>query len=329
VLARRRGFFPGIPAIDGAIEEARGRRRARPRIEPPAKRRECRAVKAKEAASPPWLLRAARGIARESADLAARVWRARVLLVAVTRVEIQKKYSGAILGLLWYPLYSGLLLAMYCFIYMVVFPARSGDPSFGAYDHVLTIFAGLIPYLGFSEAVSTGATSIKGNIALVKNTVFPVELIPVKQVLVALASLSVSLAILIALILPTRHMGWHLLYLPVPILFLAAFCAGVVWILAALAVLVPDINYAVNLLLLFFLFVSPIGFTVSQIPPSAAVFVYLNPMTYLTESFRFALLGMRDVPMWLDAVFGAALLMFLAASGAFFRRLMPLFGDYE
>jgi lipopolysaccharide transport system permease protein len=186
-----------------------------------------------------------------------------------------------------------------------------------------------VPYIGFSDAVATTTPSIKANLVLVRNTVFPVELIPVRQLLVSLAGLGFSLAVLIALILPTGFAGWHLLYLPVPLLLLVLFTAGLTWLLSALAVLIPDLNYIVNLLLLLFMFVSPIGFRISQVPPSARLAVLANPMTYLIESFRYALLGLRTTPLWYDAVFGVFALMLAAVGVSFFRTLMPVFSDYE
>ncbi len=276
-----------------------------------------------------WAHKLPRAVGAETIQLVARLWRARHTLIAVSRVDFRKKYSGSTLGLLWYPLYAALLLGMYCFIYMVIFPVRFSSAGFGGYDKVLFIFSGLVPYLGFSEAVSSGAGSIKGNIVLVKNTVFPIELIPVKHVLVSIAGLSISLALVLLMIAPTRHFGWHLLYLPVPVVLLTLFSLATVWILSAVAVLIPDINYVVNLVLLFFLFVSPIGYEWSQVPPGALAFVYGNPMTYLIDSFRYALIGMRELPLWSDLAFLGTAVAGAALGGSFFRRLMPLFSDHE
>ena len=66
-----------------------------------------------------------------------------------------------------------------------------------------------------------------------------------------------------------------------------------------------------------------------MVPGSARLFVLLNPLTYLVESFRFALMGLRDTPLWTDAVFGVFAVVLAVAGAGFFRRLMPLFADYE
>ncbi len=194
---------------------------------------------------------------------------------------------------------------------------------------VLFVFAGLIPYLGFSEAVSTGLGSVKQNLALLRNAVFPIEFVPVKHVLAAMVGLLSSLALLILMLLPTQYAGWHLLYLPVPLLSLLLFCIAVVWVLSAVAVVVPDIAQVVNIALLLLMFVSPIGYSVDMVPSRARLLVYFNPMTYLIDSFRYALLGLRSSPLWHDAGFLAVALVLSVVAGAFFRRMSPIFSDYE
>lgn len=266
-------------------------------------------------------------IARETAALGRNLRRSWRVLRALTFIECQRKYAGSILGILWYPLYSALLLGSYCFVYLVVFRVRYKE--LGTYDFVLFVFAGLIPYLGFSEAIGVGVGSVKANLALLRNAVFPIELVPVKHVLAALVGLMISLVILILMVLPTRHAGWHLLYLPVPLVSLLLLSVAIVWVLSAVAVVVPDIAQVVNIALLLFMFVSPIGYSVDMVPTRARALVFLNPMTYLIESFRYAVIGIRQSPMWFDAAFLVVVAGAAALAGVFFRSLSPIFSDYE
>ena len=263
----------------------------------------------------------------ETAGLLANVRRSWRVLWTLTMIECRRKYAGSILGTLWYPLYSMLLLGSYCFLYLVVFRVRYRE--LGTYEFVLFVFSGLIPYLGFSEAVSTGLGSVKANLALLRNAVFPIELVPVKYALAAMVGLFSSLGLLILMILPTSYRGWHLLYLPVPLLSLLLFTLGVIWFLSAIAVVVPDIAQIVNIALLLFMFISPIGFTIDSVPARVRALVYLNPLTYLIEGFRYALIGVRVSPVWHDPVFLVISLLFALVAATFFRRMSPIFSDYE
>jgi lipopolysaccharide transport system permease protein len=266
-------------------------------------------------------------IARETLVVVRNLRRSWRVLRALTIIECRRKYAGSILGVLWYPLYSSLLLGSYCFVYLVVFRVRYRE--LGTYEFVLFVFSGLIPYLGFSEAVSSGLGSVKANLALLRNAVFPIELVPVKHVLAANVGLLSSLGLLLLMILPTAYRGWHLLYLPVALISLLLFCLAVVWVLSAVAVVVPDVAQIVNIALLLLMFVSPIAYTIDMVPTRARALVYLNPLTYLIEQFRFALIGMRNSPVWFDAAFLFGCAVAAAIAGAFFRRMSPIFSDYE
>jgi lipopolysaccharide transport system permease protein len=274
-----------------------------------------------------WCVRAPIAAVRDSVETLRTIHRHHRILAAVVRLEFQKKYAGSILGMLWHPLYAALLLATYSFVYLVVFRARFSE--FGSFEYVLFIFSGMVPYLGFSDAVATTTPAVKANLSLLRNSVFPLVLVPVRQLLVSMGGLAISLGILIVMLAGGGRVGWHLLYLPVPLLLLFVSLAGLVWITSAAAVIVPDVTYVVNLLLLLFLFISPIGYPLSMVPGSARVWVLLNPLTYLVESFRYALMGLRDTPLWSDGAFAVFALFLAIAGAAFFRRLMPIFADYE
>jgi lipopolysaccharide transport system permease protein len=265
--------------------------------------------------------------AREAIATLRTAHQARRILASVVWLEFQQKYAGSVLGMLWHPLYAALLLATYSFVYLVVFRARFSE--FGRFEYVLFIFSGMVPYLGFSDAVASATPSVKANLALLRNSVFPLELVPIRQLIVSMGGLLISLGILLVLLIGSGHAGLHLLYLPVPLALLFVSLAGLVWFTSATAVLVPDVTYVVNLLLLLFLFISPIGYPLSMVPGAARIWVLLNPLTYLVESFRFALMGLRETPLWTDAVFAVFALMLAVAGAGFFRRLMPVFTDYE
>ena len=274
-----------------------------------------------------WSVRAPVAAAREAVETLRTALRTRHILASVVWLEFQKKYAGSVLGILWHPLYAALLLATYSFVYLVVFRARFSE--FGSFEYVLFIFSGMVPYLGFSDAVATATPSVKANLSLLRNSVFPLELVPIRQLIVSMGGLLISLAILLVLLIASGNTGLHLLYLPVPLALLFVSLAGLVWITSATAVLVPDVTYVVNLLLLLFLFISPIGYPLSMVPGAARIWVLLNPLTYLVESFRFALMGLRDTPLWTDAIFAVFAIVIAVAGAGFFRRLMPVFTDYE
>jgi homopolymeric O-antigen transport system permease protein len=266
-------------------------------------------------------------VAGDSASIARDIRRSWRVLWALTVIESRRKYAGSMLGTLWYPMYAALLLASYCFVYLVVLKMKYAE--FGSYDYVLFVFAGLIPYLGLSEAIMTSAGSVRQSLGILKNAVFPIEFVPLKFVCAALFGLLSSLAILGLMILPTKYLGWHVLYLPIAVVMLLVFCVMVGWVLSGVAVFLPDVLQVINIALLLLMFLSPIGYPLEMVPAGARVLIYFNPLTYLIEAFRFAMLGIRFFPMWVDPVFMVVCFVGATLTGTFFRRLSPMFADYE
>jgi lipopolysaccharide transport system permease protein len=130
------------------------------------------------------------------------IGRHRRLLASITRVELAKRHAGSLLGIAWVVLQPMLLLSVYLFVYMVVFPNRM--ENFRNFNFVIYVFCGLVPYLGFMEALTTGGLSIKQNIHLVKNVLLPIELVPVRAVLVGMASQFVSIGLVLVLAVSAR-----------------------------------------------------------------------------------------------------------------------------
>lgn len=255
------------------------------------------------------------------------ILRHRSILLSVTRVEFAKRYSGSAFGLAWVFLYPALLLSIYLFVYLVIFKMRF--PGYSEMDYTLYVFCGLIPYMGLMESVTTGALSIKQNIHLIRNVMLPIELIPVRAVAVGLASQSVALVILFALALANDSLSIHLLWLPLILLLQALFLIGIVLVVSALAVALPDISYFVNLGVLFLMFVSPIGFKPDMVPASFAPMIYLNPVHYMTDAFRSSVLSNHIIDISNLGIYALICVLTFALGSAFFRRFKGVLVDYE
>src|SRR5437868_1465805 len=158
----------------------------------------------------------AAALATSSTRMARTISRNGRLLASITRVELAKRHAGSVLGLSWVVLQPALLLSVYLFVYMVVFKLRF--PGYSRIDYVLYVFCGLVPYLGFMEALTSGGVSIKQNIHLVKNVMLPIELIPVRAVIVGMTSQFVSLGIVLVLSAVTGSLTYRVIFLPFAVL---------------------------------------------------------------------------------------------------------------
>ena len=103
----------------------------------------------------------------------------------------------------------------------------------------------------------------------------------------------------------------------------------VAWVLSATAVVVPDLAQVVNIGLMLLMFVSPVGYAIKDAPHNVRFLLLLNPLTYLIDMFRFAVLGIRELPWWTDLLFLTCSAAGAALAGTFFRSVSPIFADYE
>jgi lipopolysaccharide transport system permease protein len=266
-------------------------------------------------------------IGRSAGRVLSMMWAYRQVLSAVTRVELAKRYSGSAFGKAWLVINPLLLLSIYLFVYLVVFKMRF--PGLSEFDYTLYVFAGLVPYIGMSEALNSGAVSLRQNMHLVKNVMLPVDLIPVRTVLVALTGQVVSILIVALLVLGDENMSWRFLLLPVVIALQVLFLLGCVFVLSAVVVALPDVANFVNLSLLLLMFISPIGFKPEMVPGGFQAMIYLNPVYYMTEAFRTVLLANHPVNLEVLGWYALICVVTFALGCAFFRRFKNMLVDYE
>jgi homopolymeric O-antigen transport system permease protein len=262
-----------------------------------------------------------------SRRMVAVIYRYRKMLTAITRVELAKRHAGSILGMSWVVLQPALLLSVYVFVYMVVLRMRF--EGFSRFDYVLYVFCGLVPYLGFMEALTTGTLSIKQNIHLVKNVMLPIELIPIRSVIVGMASQFVSVVLVLILVGFDRSLSSRAVLLPLVLVLQVMWLAGLTWVLSSIAVALPDITYFINLFVFMLMFLSPIGYRPDMVPHGFGWVIYLNPIFYLTEVYRSTILHDVYPSAWVGFVYVVMCLGTFAVGSAFFERFRGVLTDYE
>ena len=252
------------------------------------------------------------------------IWRHRWILKQTVATDLRIRYAGLALGLSWMFFYPLLFLGVYALVYNYIF--RVGSESIGTgMAYVLFIFCGLVPFLGFAESVTGGTSSIITNSKLIRNTLFPVELLPVKAVLVAQGTQVVgTVLLLVALGIAGRLTPWALL-LPVLWLLQLMLTIGIAWILSSSCVLLRDLQHAVSLMLLMLMMLSPIAYTADMVPPLLGRLLWLNPLYPIIVSYQDALFkGQCPHVGVLALLLGLACVLFCGGL-AYFHRLKRVF----
>ena len=255
------------------------------------------------------------------------LWRSRSLILPLARAQMRDRYSGSVLGVLWALLQPAMLMAVFWFVFS--FGLRVVSPPGGA-PFVALLLVGLAAWLWFNEAVSMGLHAVTGSAYLVKKVAFPVELLPIAPLLASLLVHITLVILLIAGVYVSGHWaGARLLHLPLYMLASAALSCGLVFWLSALQVFHRDVAQVASLFLQIWFWLTPIVWSYADFPSDVSSILSWNPMAYVVDGYRYALLeGVSAPPLLARALAFWTTALFTFASGVvFFRRLRPDFAD--
>jgi lipopolysaccharide transport system permease protein len=222
------------------------------------------------------------------------LWRHRYLMRQITSRELTQRYQGSYLGMLWSIIVPLLMMAVYTFVFSVVFKARwrsdtTAESSVG--EFALTLFAGLTAFNVFAEVVNRAPTLILSVPNYVKKVVFPLEILPVVSTASAVINSLISIGlVIIGSLLLLHKFSVTILLLPLAYLPLIFLTLGLAWFLAALGVYIRDVAQIIGIVVQILFFVSPVFYPVSAVPAAIRPILQLNPLTTILESFRQVLL---------------------------------------
>ena len=257
------------------------------------------------------------------------LWRHRHLVAQLVRRDVVGRYRGSFLGVFW-SLFNPLLsLAVYTFAFGVVFRTRwIGSEAGGLLEFAVMLFAGLIVFAVFSECVTRAPGVVLVNPNFVKKIVFPLEVLPVMLLGSALFHATASFAVLVVGVAITYgSIPWTFLLFPLVLVPVALLSLGLAWILASLGVFVRDIAQAISILTSALLFLSPIFYPLSALPPSVRPWIALNPIAFPIEQARDVLV-LGNLPDWaVLAAHSAGGLLIAMVGYWWFRRTKRAFAD--
>lgn len=221
------------------------------------------------------------------------------LAVQMSKREILGRYKGSVMGLAWSFFNPVLMLAVYTFFFSVVFKSRWGVGSTGGHvDFAVVLFVGLIVHGLFAECINRAPMLITGNSNYVKKVIFPLEIFPWIALGSALFHSAISVMVLLILqLILAGSIPWTAIFFPVILTPLIFVTLGVTWFIASIGVYVRDIAQTIGLVTSVMLFLSPVFYPVSALPPKMQFLVMFNPLTLIIEESRKVLL-FGEMPNW-------------------------------
>jgi lipopolysaccharide transport system permease protein len=197
----------------------------------------------------------------------------------------------------------------------------------GAAPYALMVFAGMLPWQFFSNALSEASNSLIGNANLITKVYFPRMIIPASSVITSMVDLGISFIIMIGMFLWYQFLpSWHIIFLPLFVL-LAFLCSfGVGLYLTAVNVKYRDFRYIIPFIVQFGLYITPVGFNSAIVPQKWKIWYDLNPMVGVIDGFRWCLLG--EQMNW-NSLYASLIIivLFLWLGIFYFRKMEKTFAD--
>lgn len=239
-----------------------------------------------------------------------------VLFMLMLR-DIKLRYKQTFLGIMWVIFQPLMTSALLTFIF-----GRWLHMSSDGAPYMLFAFCGLIPWLVFSQSVQRAGTSLVNETQLVQKVYFPRLFLPLAGTLgVTLDFLFALLTFAILMVCYGYSPTWKILFLPGFTLLLFLFSTSFNILLSCLSAHYRDFKHIIPFFLQFWMYASPLAYSLSSIPQKWHWLFALNPLTGIIEVFRWSLLGQSPFPMFAFLVSSSIALVFTWVSLVVFRKL--------
>jgi lipopolysaccharide transport system permease protein len=246
------------------------------------------------------------------------------LLRAQLRHELQLRYVGSLAGAYWAVINPLIQVGVYVVLVTVIFKARLPDTGTSRFDYAVFVLAGMTGWLAMQEGIVMSSSSLLRHADIVKNVIFPLELLPTTAVLVSLISMGVSLtALLVLIVISGPAIGWSIVCFPLLLALQVALTLGVGLILSIVTSFVRDMALILPIFLQFVTLMTPILYSIDSMPPFLRALTRLNPIYHLVSGYRDifvtgawpSALGLLYVAVVAGALLSAGLVVFRAAKG--------------
>ena len=205
----------------------------------------------------------------------------REMIFSLVRRDLKGRYKGSALGFLWTFINPLLQLGVYTLVFSVIM--RNGIE-----DYYLFLFVALIPWIFFSTSVAGGASCIWAEQDMVKKIYFPREILPLAFVTSQFVNMILSLLVVLAvLIISGKGLSLiAMLYLPVIMLVEYILALSMTMMFSAITVYLRDMEYLLGIITMAWQFLSPVMYSVDQVPEQILWLFNLNPMTPVIVAYR-------------------------------------------
>lgn len=252
------------------------------------------------------------------------LWADRVVVRSLAERELKARYSQTVLGFAW-----ALLAPVTLMIVFSVFLRRVTAIDTQGVAYPIFSYVGLLPWTFFQGAVSTGGTSLISNTALLNKVYAPREVFPLASITTRVVDSACATLALFALFAIYTQAPQATSFWAIPLLLiLFTFTTAVTLFVSAATVYLRDLRHALPLILQLGLFVSPIAYSVENVPERwRELYVGLNPIAAVIDGLRRSVLyGDAPNALYTSIAAGTSVVLLVGAYFAF-KQMETGFAD--
>ena len=250
------------------------------------------------------------------------IWQRRELVKVLVAKDFFATYRQSLLGPAW-AIIQPLVITLMGVILRIVFKR-----SEGMWQSIIFMYSATLAWSFFGGALKAGTASVVANASILKKVYFPREIFVAVMVTMSLINfLIASCGLVVIMILSQTPFTVNLLFIPLLLLITYLLAMGLALFTSAIAVFKRDILPAMNFLLSFWMFCSPVFYEIGDVPERFRTLFKLNPMTGIITAFRQVILY-GGAPGFETLAYAAAISIAAVVFGyAFFKKLEMRFAD--
>lgn len=206
----------------------------------------------------------------------------RQMIFSLVRKDLRGRYKGSVLGFLWTFVNPLLQMLVYSFVFSTILRVVDVD------NYYIFLFVALIPWIFFSSSVTGGSSSILANKDMVSKIYFPREVIPISYVTSCFVNMLLCFIVIFAVLIISgvELNPLALLCLPVVMIVEYILALGFALMSSAITVYFRDLEHILGIIMMAWMYATPIMYARENIPEEIRKYLDLNPMASIIVAYR-------------------------------------------
>lgn len=214
--------------------------------------------------------------------------------------ELKVTNKGAILGFLWVIISPLVQVLAYVIIISFIFKVKfSDDSGSGTFDYAVYILSGMIPWQILAKSLQEAPGLIRNNTELVKQVIYPIEILPLTNLLVSSFGSVINFGVFAVFLLTTKELNISMLLLPLPTILLFMLILGISWAFSTIGVILKDLKEMVVVAMSLLIYASPVVINETMVNPKIWKIIMLNPLSHPVICFRDVFWGEFHLTSWI------------------------------